>query len=218
MKIALLDCHNLEYEEISKLCNPSKIKYCKLHGYDFLNEKFDNIDPYGPTWARIFALKKHIGNYDWIFYLDTDVVITNPKIKIEDFIDYKHHIYIGRMPDFETGVLNHISTSAIIIDKSDWSDKFLSLWESQKKFITEPYWADGSHVNFSTMGVGGLFFEQSAFHYLYDHNADVRRKTKLVEGLNDRECTHKKNSFLIHFARSPKEKRIKKFLKNKIKL
>lgn len=218
MKIALLDCHNKHYELIAKLCNPSKVNYCEINGYDFITENFDCIEPYGATWARIFALEKHIKKYDWVFYLDTDVIITNPQIKIEDFIDYKHHIYIGRMPDFETGILNHISTSAIIMDKSDWAFNFLSVWKSQKLFITEPYWANDEHADLSTLGVGGLFFEQSAFHYLYDHNLDVREKTKLVDGLNDRECTHKKDSFLIHFARSPKEKRIKDFLRKKIKL
>jgi hypothetical protein len=218
MKIAILDCHDNKYEQIFKICNKSKIKYCHLNSYDFLEFKFSNIKEYGPTWGRLFGIEKNLKMYDWIFYLDTDTIITNKNIKIESLIDANYEIILGRMPDFHSGVLNHLSTSAMLIKNSKWNHDFIKLWLEQKQFIKNPYYASNQNKNLSTLGVGGLFYEQSALHYLYDTREDLRRHIKVIEGINDRESTHKNTSFLIHFARSPKKERIKKFLKKRIKI
>ena len=200
------------------MCRKSKAKYCSLNKYDFIEDEIKNINPYGPTWGRVFSIEKNLLNYDWIIYLDTDIIITNYEKKIENYIDKNYNIIIGRMPDFNTGELNHISTSSIIIKNENWSFDFLQMWKKQKTFINNPYHAVEEKKHLSTLGVGGLFFEQSAFHFLYDENEEIRKKTKLIDGINDIECNHKIDSFLIHFARSPKEKRIKDFLKKKIKV
>lgn len=218
MKIAILDCHNDSYESIAKICNNSKKKYCKLKKFDFIEFKFTNINPYGATWGRIFGIEKHLKDYDWIFYLDTDTVITNFNFELKSIIDDRFNVILGRMPDFNTGVLNHLSTSAMLIKNDCWSYSFIDAWKKQTHFVDHPYHAKKEDLNLSTFGVGGLFYEQSALHYLYDTQNDVRKKIKIIEGLNDREITHKKDSFLIHFARSPKEKRIKSFMKKTIKI
>lgn len=218
MKLAILDCHDQTYENIFKLCKKSKLKYCAIHNYEFIEFKFSNIKEYGPTWGRVFGIKENLKNFDYIFYLDTDILLTNFDFKISDIIDNDYEIIVGRMPDYVTGELNHISTSAILIKNSEWSFNFLNLWLKQTQFINKPYHAKKEHENLSTLGVGGLFYEQSAFHYLYDNQKEFREKIKIIEGINDRESTYKKNSFLIHFARSPKEKRIKNFLNKRIKL
>lgn len=201
------------------MCRKSKVLYCSMHGYEFIEYKFENLNPYGPTWGRVFGIREHLRDYDWIFYLDTDTVITNPKFSAEVLLEGCHNIVVGRMPDFDTGILNHISTSAMLLRNCDWTMGFLELWLSKKEFIDEPYHALEEHKNLSTLGAGGLFFEQSAFHFLYDTNEDVRSKVLLTEGLNDRESTYKEGSFLMHFARSPKEQRIKNFMnKRAVKL
>jgi len=67
-------------------------QYCKIHGYKFIfnNDRYDTI-------RNIFYMKLHVLNeaivrglktneYDWIFWADSDVMITNPNIKLETFI------------------------------------------------------------------------------------------------------------------------------------
>lgn len=200
------------------MCRKSKSLYCRLHGYDFIEYKFGDLNPYGPTWGRIFGMKAFLKQYDWLFYLDTDTVITNQKLDMKHLLDGDHRIVMGRMPDFETGVLNHISTSAMLIKNDQWTMDFLDIWLSKREFIEEPYHASEENRSLATWGVGGLFFEQSAFHFLYDAEEEVRRKVKLADGLNDRESTHRADSFLIHFARSPKVKRIKQFMTKTMKI
>lgn len=221
MKIALLECSNNDYKIISNLCSKSKIDYCKKNNYDYINYFFEDLSPYGPTWARVFAIEEKLSQYDWILYLDTDTIINNFSLKIEDSIN-NHNLIIGRMPDYESGILNHISTSAILIKNCTWSFDFLNIWKLQKKYISEPYFAKKDLEKFSTFGVGGLYFEQSAFHYLYDNYEDIRNNVYVHEDvwMNDRESTYNKNSFLIHFAseRVPKLTRIKKFFKQNIKI
>lgn len=217
MKIAILDCHNKSYENIAKICNKSKIKYCKIHKIDFLEFKFGDISPYGSTWGRLFGIEHYLKKYEWIFYLDTDVVITKFDFDLNSIIDQKFKIILGRMPDFDSGILGHISTSAILVKNDPWNFRLIDLWKKQHQFISKPYHAKKGSEMLSTFGVGGLFYEQSAFHYLYDTYHAVRKNTKIIDCVNDRESTHNHDSFLIHFARSPKEKRIKEFMKRHIK-
>lgn len=218
MKIGMLDCHDKSYGEIARLCNKSKQTYCRMKDIDFIEFKFDQIKPYGPTWGRLFGIEKHLVNYDWLLYLDTDTIITNFDFELDSLADSQFNVILGRMPDFKTGVLGHLSTSCLFVKNDPWTFEFIQLWKRQTKFIDCPYHAEEDKKNLSTLGVGGLFFEQSALHYLYDNFHEIRSKIKIIEGINDREVTHKKESFLIHFARSPKHKRIKYFIKKKIKI
>jgi hypothetical protein len=218
MKTAILDCHDDSYEHIAKLCRKSKASYCSLKGMDFIEFKFKDIRPYGSTWGRLFGIEIHLPDYEWILYLDTDVMITNPDFDLASLMDDRFNIVLGRMPDFLTGIPNHISTSSLLLRNDPWTFEFIKLWKGQTRFISEPYHAEKTLEGLSTLGVGGLFYEQSALHYLYDTSEDVRRRIKIVDGLNDREVTHGPKSFLIHFARSPKEKRIRSFAKKLIKV
>ena len=217
--IKLLECHNDQYSKIARICNISKKKYCNKNNYEFIEYRFNKIEPYGPTWGRLFGIENNLKRCIWLLYLDTDTIINNFSIKIEDHIDDRYNIIIGRMPDYNTGFLNHISTSAILIKNCSWSFDFLNIWKQQKQFIKNPYFAKNEHLHFSTLGFGGLYFEQSAFHFIYDNYENIREKIKLIEDpwFNDRESTFNSNSFLIHFARSPKEKRILDFFKKRTK-
>jgi hypothetical protein len=218
MKIGILDCHDESYAGIAKICNKSKHSYCKTKKIDFIEFKFDQIKPYGPTWGRLFGIERHLPNYDWLLYLDTDTIITNFDFELESMAYSRFNVVLGRMPDFNTGISNHLSTSCLFVKNDPWTFEFIQLWKKQTQFIDHPYYAEEDKKNLSTLGVGGLFFEQSALHYLYDNSIEVQNKLKIIDGLNDREVTHSKDSFLIHFARSPKEKRIKYFMKKRIKI
>lgn len=217
MKILVLDVHNPNYDHIAVLSEEGKRNYCQMHGYDFISHSFESLDPphRGPTWGRVAAIKQYLPCYDWILYLDTDVVLTNYTITVESQLPQMEDLQIGRMPDYDTGIPNHISTSALLVKRSDWLFEFLDRWYAQEQFIDKPYFAPPDKNHLSTWGRGGLFFEQSAFHYMYDNFEDVRQHVKVMPGawFNDRESSHAPSSFLIHFARQDgKLERMRKFL------
>lgn len=218
MNIAILECHDDSYKEIARLCNPSKKKYCSLRGYEFIEYKFAVPKPYTTTWGRGFGVREHLGRYDWILYLDTDIIVTDMEFSLDSLADERFNLILGRMPDFVTGVENHLSTSAVMFRNNPWTFQFIDNWLRQTQFVDKPYHAQKGLENLATLGRGGLFFEQSALHYVYDTDAEVRQRTKLVGGINDREVTFSKSSFLIHFARGGKETRIKSFLNKRLLL
>lgn len=101
-KIAMLTmCIGSEYQKKWKSAARSKEIYCNLHGYDFIYIK-ESMDPSRKAhWTKLKALRKHLENYDWIFYSDADAHIMNFDKKLEDFItafsrDNKTFLIISR--------------------------------------------------------------------------------------------------------------------------
>lgn len=192
-KLALLDCHDANFDEIGAISDPNRVAYCERHGIDFIRYRFGPLEPPGrqPNWGKIQGLLKHLPDYDWIFYLDTDSIITNMTINIRSMIDEKYDLIAGIIPEVEGG---HLSTGALFVKNCPWSFAFLQdLW-NQVEFIEKPWFGNLS-------GTGGLFLEQSAFHYLYDTRPDYREHISVVSRVkfNSQITFHEPDHFLVHF-------------------
>ncbi len=64
-------------------------EYCQKWGYDFFYYD-DIIDPLRhPAWSKIPALQTHLGGdkYDWLVWLDDDILITNPNITLTEILN-----------------------------------------------------------------------------------------------------------------------------------
>ena len=82
--------------EISEMTSTSKQKFAKKNGYDFMF-----LRSFGKDRNNIFS-EKHIGqlrflrtiemlkDYDAVFWIDADSLITNLDYKLEDFMDENH--------------------------------------------------------------------------------------------------------------------------------
>lgn len=219
MKIAILDCFNekTKYKNIFEVTKNSKIRYCSKFQMDFLVFNFE-IKNRTQHWGRIFGIKNYLKNYDYIVYLDTDTLITNFNFDIRNLIDSKYNIITGPLPH-----QGHIGTNGIIIKNSTWTFEFLDLWYNQDQFIDKAYHGSPSC---GTDDDGGLtlkpenwkFYEQSAFHFLYDNDELVRKNTKLIERkyFHSVPKTFKNGDFLIHTPGMPPDKKInliKKYIK-----
>lgn len=199
MKIALIDVHNEKYKTIWDVSGPIKEKYCAKHGYDCLKYKTRPLIPANrqDNWGRIQGILYHLKNYDWLFYLDTDLLLLNHDIKVEDYIDDKYNLIAGPLPHE-----GHIMTSGMLIKNCEWSFEFFLDLYAQTQFIQEPYFsAPGLNNATGTPCTGGSYFEQSAFHYLYDTEQKYFEKIKLVprDWFNSEIGKYKSGDFLIHF-------------------
>lgn len=218
MKIALLDAHNQDYKKIWEISREFKEQYCKIMNYDCLNFEFEKLpNDFFPTWGRIFALQQHLPNYDWILYLDTDVIITNYTVELSQFLNTNKNILLSRMPNRE-GVPTHLSTSAMLIRNCNWTFDFFDKWLLQTHFNIHPYFASKENVLKATMDYGGLFYEQSAMHYLFDTDEDVFNNVEVMPNcwFNTRDYNENKKDFLVHFAsQNDKYGRMNSFLKRR---
>jgi hypothetical protein len=130
-KIAIVGVHDEFYNKIGKYAFINKTIYAEKHGYDIFNylgtlNKFKNIH-----WSKLIAIKKHLKDYDWIFWSDSDALITNLEIKLENLIDDNYNLIITR------DCLGNINSGNFLIRNSSWSKKFILDWllPKQEDFI-----------------------------------------------------------------------------------
>jgi hypothetical protein len=60
--------------EIMGLVMENRYRYAKHHGYDVI-EANDLIEKSRPiAWSKLLAVKQHLQDYDYLFYIDMDAV------------------------------------------------------------------------------------------------------------------------------------------------
>jgi hypothetical protein len=66
----------------------NKYKYAQLHNYDFIPVFHEaNSDPkLPPSWSKLPALMRYLPHYDWIWAADSDLMVTNRNLTIEEHI------------------------------------------------------------------------------------------------------------------------------------
>lgn len=213
MKIAMLDVHNDNYEHVYNIGSETKKSYCNKHGYDFLEYKTEHLIPRQrqDNWGRVQGIIYHLKNYDWLFYLDTDILIMNHEIKIESFIDENYNLIVGPLP--EEG---HLMTSGLLIKNCKWSFEFFLDLYAQVQFIDSPYYSPEGFTATGTPNSGGSYFEQSAFHYLFDNYPKYSEKIKVVPRklFNSEIGKYQEGDFLIHFPGQYAKSKLMKLMLN----
>ena len=94
--ICVFTMYGDNYSGIASVTVPNMEKYCKRHGYDF---KVLLLDGDGND----YAYKKHEyikelfkRDIDIVWYLDCDAMVTNHKIRLEDFLDEDYSVFLTR--------------------------------------------------------------------------------------------------------------------------
>lgn len=199
VKIALLDVHHQNYKSLYEIGGKTKEEYCKKHGYDCLVYNTNDLIPITrqKNWGRVQGILYNLlGPYDWLFYLDTDILIMNHEIKIEDYIDDQYDLIIGPLPHE-----GHLMTSGMLIRNCRWSIEFFLDLYAQVQFIDQPYYSEGKAFATGNPCTGGYYFEQSALHFLYDTEEKYRKRIKVVPRncFNSEIGSYQDGDFLIHF-------------------
>ena len=156
-KIALVGAHDTIYEPCGKYAHENKRRYAKKHNYDVIlyNELLSH--KYAPYWGKVIALQKHLKDYDWLFWLDSDALIMNDEIKLEDLVDDNYDFITTR------DCLLNVNSGDFIIKNCDWSKKFLDDWLA----------ADGAVVD-------GAGVDNGALLKLYQESQETRNHFKII--------------------------------------
>jgi hypothetical protein len=186
MKIAIISAYNESMRELNDLTQLSRTAYCKKQGYDHHTLISPKKEIIVPQWLKVKALEQHLFNYDWCFWMDTDSIITNPEIKIEDIIGDTEADLIftngWHTPNF----------GMFFLRNSAWSNLLLKEW-------------------WSTRGRVFLLPEQTALALeLYMHPKD-KWEIRPREQFNSHHDTWKDKDFILHLAGWPNRKRLRVF-------
>ena len=61
----------------------NKQHYAERHNYSLLVETQPVALDRRAAWAKVLVAARHLADFDWLFYVDTDTIITNPDIRLE---------------------------------------------------------------------------------------------------------------------------------------
>jgi hypothetical protein len=86
--IAILTfCVGADYKKAMEPGMASKRAYAARHGYAFLEggeEVWDRKKPI--PWSKIRFILRYLEDYDYLFWSDADVLLTNPDLRLEDHV------------------------------------------------------------------------------------------------------------------------------------
>ena len=75
-----------QYKKTVAACTASQEAHAKKHGYDRITDESIVCRARDYTWSKIPLIQKYLPKYDFIMWIDGDVMITNQERKLEDFI------------------------------------------------------------------------------------------------------------------------------------
>jgi hypothetical protein len=146
-RILIITGGDSNVEEVLDLTIPSKIKYAKKYGYDFMAiRSFKPVPEYnidssliGLGFARTVSLFQMIELYDAIMWIDADSIITNDKYKIEDIIESNHTMYFSfDWPYSSKNQHSNFSGGNFIMQKTNTIDELFAVFlEYSQRFLND---------------------------------------------------------------------------------
>lgn len=176
-----------KYKQLTKYSRENKIQYCTKHNYEFIEDD-DIVDYSRPIpWSKILLILKYIKNYDYIVWIDADMLVMNDSIKIESFINKYQDYNIICGNDWRM-----INTGFLIVKNNNWSIQFWKdVYDDTIKYDPE-----------SDPKERYQNWEQGKFIFLWDQNhlgcQDLIKVTNPIE-MNSYWYNYFPGHFILHF-------------------
>jgi len=115
----------------------SKEAYCQRHGYILLiNDGSGYYDgERDPTWYKPLVVRRILEDYDFVFFSDADVVITNQSIRLEDIIEPYKTFDMVIASDCGCGA----NAGHWFLRNTSWSLDMLHYWWNKTDFINAQF-------------------------------------------------------------------------------
>jgi hypothetical protein len=198
-KVAIVTAWDAGAADLAALTEPNKQEYCRRHGYALRSGLVDT----GGHWVKIPALMSALPEFDWVVWMDVDLLVMNQAVRLEKFFDATvdligSHDAIG----WNNGVF--------FLRNTPWSMSFLKTWaEIGRRYNGHPSPEQSAlvHLLYREPKDKWKCVGQKAFNsYLYD----------LYEDLSYPEGQYCPGDFILHLPGLPNERRIEviqRFLK-----
>ncbi len=198
MKIAILTfAVGADYKRAMEPGMASKRAYAARHGYDFLEGGDDVWDRKKPIpWSKIRFILKYLDDYDFLFWSDGDVILTNPNLKLEDHI-------LPLLPNNKDmlwcrdacGNLNN--GNVLFRGKSKWARDFLNECYKQEDLTHHIWWDNAAFIR--------MFEAVPANKVMIETCEDPARFNAYLFGRSDDASDtsirlYRPGDFLVHFA------------------
>lgn len=216
MRVAVVTLFDANYSELAKYSVQNKKAYCKKHGYDFYS--YDHVleESRSIHWSKLLVIRDVLekGDYDWVWWVDIDILIANFDKKIEDIVDNSYDMV------FPKNSIAFIASGSFFVKNTNLVKEFLNdCYELKKDYL---------------MGINPFVFdyEQQAVRLVLQNEDKYRNITKFVEervcnsccktfdpdvlryycDWNEQDNIYQDGDFVIHFCGRNNEQRLKDFL------
>jgi len=132
-----------EYKKKVELCTKSQNDYVKKHGYVFITDESVYDTNRTPPWSKIRLIQKYLRDYDYMVWIDADVMIMNNERRIEEFISLvpdDAFLFIGR--DF-----NNLNSGVFIIRNCAEAFQFLDEVWSKTEYLNHEWWEQAAMID-----------------------------------------------------------------------
>jgi hypothetical protein len=122
--------------------------YGNKHNYDVVFDFHDYMQDLNVSlpgqWNKVASLKRYIGEYDWILWLDVDCFVKDFNRSLDDLLDKaeRHDLHVILPNDFDIFTYT-FSNFAFLIRGSYWGTRLVDLWYENGIF-GECRWPDPS--------------------------------------------------------------------------
>lgn len=149
------------YWRIMELCAPNKLEYCLRHGFQFQMRRHTKYTPWGQRTDFMRETLEQMDDGDWLWFMDTDTVITNMTVKLES-------ILTPNAPDMIVCKDMHgVNNGVFFLRKSAATVEFLRTVKSMNTAYSDDQSAMVALLNQGVISV--RYAEQDAFNsYLFD--------------------------------------------------
>lgn len=86
MNIGVLQFHDATFREVSALSKRTVKAWCKERGYVYLPHYIEDHAGRHPCWTKIRLINQNLHSFDWLFYIDSDAIITDRDQALEGYI------------------------------------------------------------------------------------------------------------------------------------
>lgn len=187
--------------------NKNLQNYADKWGYEY---KYYDQCIHNAYWCKMFIVLEELNSnkYDYVMWLDSDTIIKNPNINIDDIINnYLSDIFIG--DHYELYAIGGFNSGVFIIKNSEIGKQFLldaiEIYNNNKQDCVNP--------NGKLNGIfSGICYEQSVMNILI-YKKYSKYTTKLSDEFvrNSTKCYD--DVFIMHNCGANNEDRIKCFTK-----
>jgi len=128
-----------EYKNTINKCTQTQVAYASKHSYDRITDE-TVYDPTRPiSWSKIHLIKKYLKDYDYLLWMDADVMVINSNVKIETFL-MDEFLLLGRD-------LNTLNCGMMLLRNCPKTFEFLDDVWSQTEFINHPWWEQAAVIH-----------------------------------------------------------------------
>ena len=183
MKIGVCTLHiGEEFKHKVEFCVKSIELYCEKHNYDLIRDE-SVADDREPLWNKIRLIEKYLPQYDFIVWIDADMLIMNRDITLEYLI---HNYLVNKEILVCRDIGNYANTGFMLIKNTEYMLKLMN-------------------TIYSLPELAGYHHEQGVLTSLYNRKVlGLHKRMMVVPTLGQRlansaMCNYEPGDFLIHF-------------------